>query len=251
MDMKKLLILLLLLPATLLAQTLPLRVAVAANAQFVMVQLKTAFQKKTGIEVESIVNSSGKLTTQIQQGAPYDIFLSADMEYPQTLHKAGLTVAAPVIYAYGSLVLWTLTDLPLSTNLKILSDPAVRHVAIANPATAPYGEAAVSFLKHKKLLDQVQPKVVYGESIAQVNQYILSGAAEVGFTAKSVVLDPSLTKRGHWIDLPTTGYSPIAQGVVVLKRTTIPKEAEQFMTFLRSPQAQRILQQFGYRSAGK
>ncbi|WP_460963480.1 molybdate ABC transporter substrate-binding protein [Spirosoma litoris] len=249
--MKKLLILLLLLPATLLAQTLPLRVAVAANAQFVMVQLKTAFQKKTGIEVESIVNSSGKLTTQIQQGAPYDIFLSADMEYPQTLHKAGLTVAAPVIYAYGSLVLWTLTDLPLSTNLKILSDPAVRHVAIANPATAPYGEAAVSFLKHKKLLDQVQPKVVYGESIAQVNQYILSGAAEVGFTAKSVVLDPSLTKRGHWIDLPTTGYSPIAQGVVVLKRTTIPKEAEQFMTFLRSPQAQRILQQFGYRSAGK
>ncbi|QMW05540.1 molybdate ABC transporter substrate-binding protein [Spirosoma foliorum] len=244
--MKRLTLLLLLLPITLFVQAQPLRVAVAANAQFVMVQLKTAFQKKTGIEVESIVNSSGKLTTQIQQGAPYDIFLSADMEYPQTLHKAGLTVAAPVIYAYGSLVLWTLTDLPLSTNLKILSDPAVRHVAIANPATAPYGEAAVSLLKHKALLDQVQPKVVYGESIAQVNQYILSGAAEVGFTAKSVVLDPSLTKRGHWIDLPTTGYSPIAQGVVVLKRTTIPKEAEQFMAFLRSPQARRILQQFGY-----
>lgn len=243
--MKKLILILLLCPLSLFAQ--PLRVAVAANAQFVMEQLKTAFQKKTGIDVESIVNSSGKLTTQIQQGAPYDVFLSADMEYPQTLHKAGLTLTAPAIYAYGSLVLWTAGDLPVSTDLKILSDPAVRHVAIANPATAPYGEAAIAFLKSRKLLDQVQPKIVYGESISQVNQYVLSGAAEVGFTAKSVVLDPSLTKRGHWVDLPTTGYSPIAQGVVVLKRTTQVKSAQQFVAFLRSPAARRILQQFGYK----
>ncbi|MBD2755176.1 molybdate ABC transporter substrate-binding protein [Spirosoma validum] len=243
--MKKLLLFLLLCPLSLLAQ--PLRVAVAANAQFVMEQLKTAFQKKTGTTVESIVNSSGKLTTQIQQGAPYDVFLSADMEYPQTLHKAGLTLAAPAIYAYGSLVLWTAGDLPVSADLKILSDPAVRHVAIANPATAPYGEAAVAFLKSRKLLAQVQPKIVYGESISQVNQYVLSGAAEIGFTAKSVVLDPSLTKRGHWVDLPTTGYSPIAQGVVVLKRTTQAKSAQQFVAFLRSPDARRILQKFGYK----
>ena len=249
--MKKLLLLLLLSPITLLAQTQPLRVAVAANAQFVMEQLKTAFQKKTGIEVESIVNSSGKLTTQIQQGAPYDVFLSADMDYPQMLHKAGLTFAAPIVYAYGSLVLWTAGDLPVSADLKILSDPAVRHVAIANPATAPYGEAAVAFLKYKKILAQVQPKVVYGESIAQVNQYILTGAAEIGFTAKSVVLDPSLSKRGHWVDLPTKGYSPIAQGVVVLKRTTLSNEAQQFVQFLRSREARHILQQFGYRSSGK
>ncbi|QDK80241.1 molybdate ABC transporter substrate-binding protein [Spirosoma sp. KCTC 42546] len=244
--MKKLLIFLLVYSITGFAHCQPLRVAVAANAQFVMEQLKVAFQKKTGIEVESIVNSSGKLTTQIQQGAPYDVFLSADVDYPQTLHKAGLTVDAPLVYAYGSLVLWTRSDLPLTADLTILSDPAVRHIAIANPATAPYGEAAVSFLKSKKLLEVVQPKIVYGESIAQVNQYILTGAAEVGFTAKSVVLDPSLTKRGHWLDLPTTGYSPIAQGVVVLKRTSLPKEARQFMAFLRSPAARRILQQFGY-----
>ncbi len=223
-----------------------LRVAVAANAQFVMEQLKAEFQKKTGIAVESIVNSSGKLTTQIQQGAPYDVFLSADMSYPQTLHKEGLTTAAPVVYAYGSLVLWTAGDLPVTADLKVLSDLSVRHIAIANPATAPYGEAAVGYLKARKLLDQIQPKIVYGESIAQVNQYILSGSAEVGFTAKSVVLDPSLTKKGHWVDLPQTGYSPIAQGVVVLKRTTQPKAAEQFLTFLRSSAARRILQQFGY-----
>lgn len=239
------LLLLLFLSSDLLAQ--PLRVAVAANAQFVMEQLKTAFQKKTGVQIESIVNSSGKLTTQIQQGAPYDVFLSADMEYPQTLHKSGLTTASPVVYAYGSLVLWTAGDFPVDANLNVLSDPKVRHVAVANPATAPYGEAAIAYLKHRKMLGQVQPKIVYGESISQVNQYVLSGSAEVGFTAKSVVLDPNLTKRGHWVDLPQTGYSPIAQGVVVLKRTTQTKAAGQFLTFLRSPDARRILQQFGYR----
>ncbi|MBN8826097.1 MULTISPECIES: molybdate ABC transporter substrate-binding protein [unclassified Spirosoma] len=242
--MKKLVLFLLLCPLFLRAQ--PLRVAVAANAQFVMEELKTAFQKKTSVTVETIVNSSGKLTTQIQQGAPYDVFLSADMDYPQTLHKAGLTTAAPVVYAYGSLVLWTMGELPVSTNLNVLSDPSVRHIAIANPATAPYGEAAIGFLKAKKLLATVQAKIVYGESISQVNQYILSGAAEVGFTAKSVVLDPTLAKRGHWVDVPQRGYAPIAQGVVVLKRTTQPKAAEQFMAFLRSPDAQRILQKFGY-----
>lgn len=244
--MNKLILFFLLCPLSLLAQ--PLRVAVAANAQFVMDQLKTAFQKKTGIAIESIVSSSGKLTTQIQQGAPYDVFLSADMDYPQTLHKGGLTMAAPVIYAYGSLVLWTAGDLPMAANLNVLLNPKVLHVAIANPATAPYGEAAIAFLKSKKMLDQVQSKIVYGESISQVNQYVLSGAAEVGFTAKSVVLDPTLTKRGHWVDLPATGYSPIAQGVVILKRTTQPKAAGQFLTFLGGAAARRILQQFGYRT---
>lgn len=244
--MKKLILILLFCPISLLAQSL--RVAVAANAQFVMEQLKTAYQKKTGTSIELIVNSSGKLTTQIQQGAPYDVFLSADMPYPETLHKAGLTVDAPVVYAYGSLVLWTAGDIPLTADLTILSNSAVRHVAIANPATAPYGEAAVSYLTYKKLLNKIQPKLVYGESIAQVNQYILSGAAEVGFTAKSVVLDPSLAKKGHWVDLPQTGYFPIAQGVVILKRTSQGKAAQQFVQFLRSPAARRILQQFGYRS---
>ncbi|RYF68358.1 MAG: molybdate ABC transporter substrate-binding protein, partial [Cytophagaceae bacterium] len=194
--MKKLLFLLLLWSSCLQAQSL--RVAVAANAQFVMESLGAAFQKQSGIKVESIVNSSGKLTTQIQQGAPYDLFLSADMEYPRTLYNQKLTTAAPVIYAYGSLVLWTLGTLPLSADLKVLRNPAVRHIAIANPETAPYGEAALSLLKYRKLLAPVQSRIVYGESISQVNQYVLSGAAEVGITAKSVVLDPSLKQRGHW-----------------------------------------------------
>ena len=227
------------------AQTL--RVAVAANAQFVMESLGEAFQKQSGVTIESIVSSSGKLTTQIQQGAPFDVFLSADMDYPRTLHRQGLTTTEPVVYAYGSLVLWTSGELPLSADLRILQDPAVRHIAVANPATAPYGAAAVSLLKHRKMLDLIQPRLVYAESIAQVNQYVLSGAAEVGITAKSVVLDPALKGRGHWIDLPPPGYSPISQGVVVLKRTDQPKAAGQFIQFLRSPAARRLLQQYGYR----
>ena len=229
------------------AQPQPLRVAVAANAQFVMEKISAAFRQKTGITIETIVSSSGKLTTQIQQGAPFDVFLSADMTYPQTLYQEGFTTAAPVVYGYGSLVLWTLTDLPLSADLSILLNPAVRRIAIANPETAPYGEAAVSLLKINKLADKIQSKLVYGESISQVNQYVLSGAAEVGFTAKSVVLDPGLQQRGHWIDLPQSGYTPIAQGVVILKRTAQGKAAGQFVAFLRSPAALRIFRQFGYR----
>lgn len=229
------------------AMAQPLRVAVAANAQFVMESLSTAFQKQTGIRVEAIVSSSGKLTAQIQQGAPFDVFLSADLDYPRTLYQQQLTTAAPVVYAYGSLVLWTLGTLPLSADLAVLKNPAVRHIAIANPETAPYGEAAISLLKFRQLFDPVQARIVYGESISQVNQYVLSGAAEMGITAKSVVLDPGLKQRGHWVDLPPPGYAPIAQGVVVLKRTGQPNEAARFVHFLQTAPARRILQRFGYR----
>lgn len=229
-----------------LAQTL--RVAVAANAQFVMEPLREAFQKQSGVQIESIVSSSGKLTTQIQQGAPFDVFLSADMEYPNALHHQGLTKSQPLVYAYGSLVLWTRSELPLSADLRVLQNPLVRHIALANPETAPYGAAAVSLLKYRKMLASIQSRLVYGESIAQVNQYVLSGAAEVGITAKSVVLDPALKEQGHWIDLPPPGYSPIAQGVVVLKRTDQPKAAQQFIQFLRTSVARRLLQQYGYRT---
>jgi len=229
------------------ARAQSLRVAVSANAQFVMEPLRTSFQRQTGIRVETIVSSSGKLAAQIQQGAPFDVFLSADMTYPQALHQQGLTTDAPVIYGYGSLVLWTMGKLPLN-DLSVLQHPSVRHIAIANPATAPYGEAAIALLTYRKQLEAVRDRLVYGESIAQVNQYILSGAAEVGITAKSVVMDPSLKGRGSWMDLPPPGYTPIAQGVVVLKRSRQEKAARQFVQFLRTPEARRILQQYGYRT---
>ncbi|WP_266364117.1 molybdate ABC transporter substrate-binding protein [Tellurirhabdus rosea] len=227
-----------------------LRIAVAANAQFVMEKLQAAFRKESGIAVEPIINSSGRLTTQIQQGAPFDVFLSADMDFPKILHEKGLTTEAPVVYAYGTLVVWRAGGGPLSASLKELTAPDVRHIALASPKTAPYGEAAEAALQKLKLYDNVQPKLVFGESIAQVNQYVLSGAAEVGFTAKSVVLDPKMRGKGRWVEVPGRLYTPMAQGVVVLKRTERMAEARRFVAFLKSRTARRIFEEYGYKIGG-
>jgi molybdate transport system substrate-binding protein len=224
-------------------QAQKVRVAVAANAQFVMGKLQTEFERKTRITLEPVINSSGKLTTQIQQGAPFDVFLSADMQYPDALYASGQASTKPRIYAYGLLVLWTRTNTGSSTGLSALSKPQIRKIALANPKTAPYGAAAVELLTSQGLLTKIQEKIVYGESIAQVNQYLLSGAVDAGFTAKSVVLEPALRGKGRWIEVE--GATPIAQGVVLLKNAG--DGARQFYDFLFSPSARAIFQQYGYR----
>jgi molybdate transport system substrate-binding protein len=222
-------------------------VAIAANAQYAMKEIARQYEKETGQPLELIIGSSGKLTAQIKESAPFDIFLSADMEYPQALYKAGLTTAAPKVYAYGSLVLWTLKDLdPLNVNAVIL--PEVKTIAVANPKLAPYGEAAVSVMKYYKLYEKAESKLVYGESISQVNQYITSGAAEIGFTSKSVVLSPEMNGKGKWTDLDGKSYAPIAQGAVLLKSASERnKEGTlQFYNYLYSEKAKEIFKKYGY-----
>lgn len=219
-----------------------IRVAVAANAQFVMEKLQAGFEKKTGLEIESIVSSSGKLTAQIQNGAPFDVFLSADMNYPEAVFQAGLSETRPKIYASGLLVLWTRTGIDPAKGLKVLTDKSVTKIAIANPKTAPYGTVAVDVLTKQNLLAELQPKIVYGESIAQVNQYLVSGAVDAGFTAKSVVLEPSLKGKGRWADVK--GAEPIAQGVILLKNAK--DGSRKFYDYLFSPEAQAIFRQYGY-----
>lgn len=245
--MKKIALFLWLIVPQLYAQTV--RVAVAANAQFVMEELEAVFEKQTGFQLETIINSSGKITTQIQQGAPFDVFLSADMHYPEVLYKEGFTTESPKIYAYGSLVVWGLGTSKVSKNLSFLTDPSIKKIAIANPKLAPYGVAAQEVLKYYRLFDKTQSKWVMGESISQVNQYILSQAVEVGFTAKSVVLDPSQKGKGSWVEVDSKTYNPIAQGVVLLKRkSTEPGiQARQFYNFLFSKRAQATFRKFGYR----
>ncbi|GAB3935600.1 molybdate ABC transporter substrate-binding protein [Larkinella terrae] len=233
---------LLLIALTLSASGQKIRVAVAANAQFVMEKLQAGFEKKTGREVETIVSSSGKLTTQIQNGAPFDVFLSADMSYPEAVFQAGLSETKPKIYAYGLLVLWTRSGLDPSRGLSVLNDKAVVKIAVANPKTAPYGTVAVDVLTKQKLLTGLQPKIVYGESIAQVNQYLISGAVDAGFTAKSVVLEPMLKDKGRWADVK--GAEPIAQGVVLLKNAKEGSRA--FYDYLFTPEARAIFRQYGY-----
>ena len=243
----------LLFTGLLLAFALPasaesLTVAVAANVQYAFDDLRAAFKQETGNDVRPVYNSSGKFAAQIMNGAPFDVFLSADMGYPEKLHAAGFAADAPRVYAYGALVLWTLRDLDLAQWQRVLAGPVVGKIAVANPKTAPYGAETMNALAHLQLNAALQPKLVFGESIAQTNQYIYSMAADAGFTAKSVVLSPQMRGKGKWIDLPKDAYRPIAQGVVILKhgQQMHPALARQFHDFLFSEKSRAIFQRYGY-----
>jgi molybdate transport system substrate-binding protein len=223
-------------------------VAVAANVKYAFDDISAAFTKETGIAVTSVVSSSGKLTAQIKHGAPYDVFLSADMKYPASLHKDGLAVVAPKVYANGALVLWTKKVIDLNKGMAVLTDATILKVAIANPKLAPYGRETIKALDYYKLKSSVEPKLVYGESISQVNQYIDTKSVDIGFTAKSVVVSPELRGQGTWVEVPVESYEPIAQGMVILKHgaQNHGDAARKFYGFILSNQSRDILSQYGY-----
>ncbi len=224
-------------------------IATAANVQFAMKEIEAAFEKAHSIDLTIIIGSSGKLTAQIQQGAPYDVLVSANKKYPQTLYEIGLATDMPRTYALGSLVLWTLKkDFDLRDSLSILKKESIKKIAIANPKNAPYGEQAIQTFQNAQLLENIQNKLVYGESIAQVNQYILSKTCEIGITAKSVVLSPDLQGKGLWQAINPSLYIPIEQGIIITKygQERHPKSANQFYQFLFSEKAQTIFKKYGY-----
>ncbi len=226
-----------------------IRIAAAANVQFVIRELATDFEKQTGTVAELIIESSGKLTAQIEHGAPFDIFVSADTNYPIELYKKGFAVEKPAVYAMGGLVLWTLrNDINLSTGTQVLLSDRVQKIAIADPALAPYGAATVTFLKQSGIYEQVKDKLVYGQSISQVNQFIVSGGADIGFTAKSIVLADEMKGKGVWTPLDSTLYAPIAQAAVLLTygRDHHPAAAAAFYRYLYSQQARVLFLKYGY-----
>lgn len=223
-----------------------LTIAVSANMQYAMEELVEAFTQASGTPCELIVGSSGKLTAQIMEGAPFDLFLSADMKYPEEIDSGGKALGKPLIYAYGHLVLWSIDEGTELTAEGLLSEE-VTHIAIANPETAPYGVAAVELLQGMGIWERVRGKLVFGESIAQTNQFILSGSAQAGITARSVVSSPAALDKGHWTEADHSLYKPIEQGVVAIKREGSDEEGSQaFISFLRSPVAHEILVRFGY-----
>ena len=225
-------------------------VAAAANVQFAMNDLKTEFTKETGIDVSVIIGSSGQLTAQIKNGAPYDVFISADMKYPETLFQDKAAVDSPKVYAEGSLVVWTMkSKIRFDKNLKILLSGNINKIALANPITAPYGVAAVEALKYFGIYDKVKDKLIYGESIAPTNQFIYSGAADAGFTAKSVVLSPQMKGKGRWMEIEPDSYKPIEQGCVILNYgyDNHKDESIKFYNFLFSQKAKNILSEYGYK----
>ncbi len=236
-----------LLPLSAMAEQLT--VAAAANVQFTLEELKVEFTKETGIDMRTIIGSSGKLTSQIENGAPFDVFMSADMDFPKRLHTDGVTVGEPKIYAYGYLVLWTLNGADLSKGVAGLSDSSIGKIAIASPKAAPYGHQAVNAMKHDNLYPGIASKLVYGENIAQTSLFITTKAVDVGFTAKSIVMAPNMKDQGKWVDVDPNSYEPIAQGVVILKHSqkNHAAQAQKFYDFLFSAPAQEIFKKYGYK----
>ena len=225
-------------------------VAAAANVQYALDELKAEFKKETGIDVSVIIGSSGQLTAQIKAGAPYDVFISADMKYAEALYRDKAAVVSPKVYASGSLVVWSMKKkIKFDKELKILLSSSVKKIASANPATAPYGAAAIEALKYLGIYDKIKSKLVYGESIAQANQFIYSKAVDAGFTAKSVVLSPQMKGKGTWKEIDPGAYKPIEQGCVILKYgyDNHKDESEKFFRFLFSQKAKDILVKYGYK----
>jgi molybdate transport system substrate-binding protein len=225
----------------------PLRIAVAANAQFVVKTLQADFKRKTGIVTEVVIGSSGKLTAQIKNGAPYDFFLSADMEFPESLFKSGQGLTKPKEYAAGSLIVCS-----TSRNVKdwktLISSSTINKIAIGNPALAPYGLATKQALKHDQLWEKVKSKLVYGESISQVNIYLTTGNVPLGFTSESLIYEYKGKTKLNWVRIDPGTYDRISQGMLVLsysKKGNFEK-AMKFYNYLSSASAKKILQNNGY-----
>ena len=225
-------------------------VAAAADLSSALKEISDEFQKKTGISVKLSFGSSGALTQQIQNGAPFDVFFSADMDYPRQLIAAGAADEATLYqYAVGKLALWVPADSPLDVEhqgLKILLDPAVQKIAIANPQHAPYGRAAVAALKHAGLYDKVADRLVLGENVSQAAQFAESGNAQAGFVALAHAIAPSMQGKGKYYVVPTDSYPALVQGVVVLSHTQHKKEAESFLQNVKSKQTADIFKKYGF-----
>lgn len=226
-----------------------IRIAVAANVSYVMQPLKEAFliQHPT-TKLQVVLGSSGKLTAQIRHGAPYDMFLSANMLYPEVLYKERLTLTKPLVYAQGALALFTTKQYNLGKGLDVLEDANIHKIALANPKTAPYGMAAKEALQNAGLFKKLRAQFVYGESIAQTLLYA-SRAADIGLVAKSALFSPqmqSYSKGKNWAEVDAKLYTPIYQGMVILSRAKNNTEVQAFYDFMLSKEAQHILQQYGY-----
>lgn len=227
----------------------PLSVAAAADLQPVMTEIAMRFERQSGASVKLSFGSSGNFFAQIQNGAPYDLFFSADLEYPTRLKTAGL-IATDSLYRYatGRIALWSPanTSIDVSKGLPILSEERVRKIAIANPAHAPYGRAAEAALRNSNLWNSISTKLVFGENIAQTAQFVQSGNADVGIVALSLVLGPAMKDRGSYFVVPEKLYPPLQQAAVILKSSQHQALARRFIDYMKTREITFLLQQYGF-----
>lgn len=223
-----------------------IKVAVAANMSYAMPEIINVFHEKyPGTKVEMLLGSSGKLFAQIKNGAPFDLFLSANMKYPDALYKEKLCITKPKVYATGSLALLSSQKKDFSKGIKLLEDKNIKKIALANPKTAPYGKAASEAMKSSGIYDNVKDKFVFAQSVAQATTYSII-AADIGFVAKSTLFSKHMKrykKDVNWIEVKPTLYTPIKQGIVLLNDK---KEAKEFYNFVFSKTSKKILKNFGY-----
>ncbi len=247
------LLFLLFLPLAGTAQT-KLSVAAAANFVYVLEPLHAEF-KRTAPDIELTVNTgaSGSLVAQITHGAPFDVFLSADTEYPLELIKAGGAEEKSFTrFTVGRLVLWTTrADFDLTSIPEAIYNPKLLRLAVANPRTAPYGRAALEALRKLGLAPRAEPKLVFAENITQTAQFVETGNADAGFVALSLVRSLRLANQGRWIEVPASLYPPLEHAGVITRHGADNPAAARYLAFLLSPAAQAILEQHGYKSPGK
>jgi molybdate transport system substrate-binding protein len=230
-------------------------IAAAADLSSALREIADGYEKKAGVKVKLSFGASGALTQQIQNGAPFDLFFSADMEYPRQLVGSGDADGASLYqYAVGRLVLWVPADSPLDVEHKgmnVLLDPSVKKIAIANPQHAPYGRAAVAAMKHYDLYDRVTDRLVLGENVSQAAQFAESGNAQAGFVALAHAIAPAMQGKGKYWEVPAESYPPLAQGVVVLSQSQHKKEAVEFLEYIKTKETAEVLKKYGFTLAQK
>jgi molybdate transport system substrate-binding protein len=247
---RNILVLLLLVAASQLKAGQALSVAAASDLVYCLEELNASFKKAhPEVELQASTGASGNFFAQIKNGAPFDVFLSADVSYPKELIKAGLAEEESLqLYAIGHLVIWTTTDgVDVSNGVTSLTQPSIHKVAIANPDHAPYGRAAKSAVEHAKLWEAVKDKIVYGENIAQTAQFVETGNAQAGLVALSFVLSPKLAGKGKWAEIPETSYPRLEQAAVLTTRGATNPAAVLYLKFLRSTEARRVFDRYGFR----
>lgn len=238
-------------PAAAAPATARVRVAAASDLRFAMDELVAGWKlANPGIVVEPTYGSSGTFLAQISEGAPFDVFFSADAEYPRELEKAGLAQTGSTrLYAIGQIVVWVPIDSTLdvgSRGLEALTDPSVQTVAIANPEHAPYGRAAVAAMKAAGVYDAVEPKLVLGENVSQAAQFVESGNADAGVIALSLAVAPTLKDKGRYAVVPIESYPRLEQGAVELDAAIDADAAHAFVDFVLGPDGREVLDRYGF-----
>jgi len=224
-------------------------IAAASDLNFAFREIATEYEKASGNQVRLTLGSSGNFYAQIQNGAPFDLYFSADIAFPRKLEEAGLTVPGSLYqYAVGRIVLWTGHEsrIDVTKGFEALREPTVKKIAIANPKHAPYGRAAVAAMEYFKVYDQVKDKLILGENISQAAQFIESGACDIGIIALSLAIAPAMKSKGTYWEVPAEAHPSLDQGAVILKQSKNQEAARQFLEFIKGPHGQEIMKRYGF-----